>query len=46
MHSNGKSQANKMGKGRGYIVVTAHRIQDDTLLENIFTLVEAVKELG
>ena len=43
---NGKSQANILGKGGGYIVAPAHHIQDNTPLENIFALFEAVKELG
>ena len=30
----------------GYIVALAHHIQDDTPLENIFALFEAVKESG
>jgi uroporphyrinogen decarboxylase len=35
-----------LGKGGGYIVAPAHNIQDDTPLENIFALYEAVKEAG
>ena len=41
-----KRIANILGKGGGYIVAPAHHIQDDTTLENIFALFEAVKELG
>jgi len=41
-----KRIANIMGKGGGYIVAPAHHIQNDTPLENIFALFEAVKELG
>jgi uroporphyrinogen decarboxylase len=41
-----KRIANILGKGGGYIVAPAHHIQDDTPLENIFALFEAVKELG
>jgi len=44
--SNGKSQANILGKGGEIIVALAHHIQDDTPLENIFALFEAMKELG
>ena len=41
-----KRRAAILGKGGGYIVAPAHNIQDDTPLENIFALFEAVKELG
>ena len=41
-----KRIANILGKAGGYIVAPAHHIQDDTPLENIFALFEAVKELG
>jgi len=33
-----------LGKNGGYIVAPAHNIQDDTPLENIFALFEAVKD--
>ncbi len=33
-----------LGKGGGYIVAPAHNIQDDTPLENVFAMFEAVKE--
>jgi len=33
-----------LGKGGGYIVAPAHNIQDDTPVENIFALFEAVKQ--
>lgn len=39
-----KRIANILGKGGGYIVAPAHHIQDDTPLENIFALFEAVRE--
>lgn len=35
-----------LGKGGGYIVAPAHNIQDDTPVENIFALFEAVIEAG
>ncbi len=35
-----------LGRGGGYIVAPAHNIQDDTPVENIFALFEAVKEAG
>jgi uroporphyrinogen decarboxylase len=37
---------NILGKGGGYIVAPAHNIQDDTPLQNIFAMYEAVKEAG
>jgi uroporphyrinogen decarboxylase len=33
-----------LGEGGGYIVAPAHNIQDDTPVENVFALFEAVKE--
>lgn len=41
-----KRIASILGKGGGYIVAPAHHIQNDTPLENIFALFEAVRELG
>jgi uroporphyrinogen decarboxylase len=35
-----------LGEGGGYIVAPAHNIQDDTAVENICALFEAVKEAG
>jgi len=40
-----KRLAGILGEKGGYIIAPAHNIQDDTPLENIFALYEAVKEL-
>ncbi len=41
-----KRIAKILGKDGGYIIAPAHNIQDDTPVENILALFEAVKELG
>lgn len=40
-----KRIAGILGKGGGYILAPAHNIQDDTPVENVLALFEAVKEL-
>ena len=40
-----KRVAGILGKGGGYILAPAHNIQDDTSVENVLALFEAVKEL-
>ncbi len=35
-----------LGKGGGYIAAPAHNIQDDTPVENVIALFDAVKEMG
>jgi len=34
-----------LGKDSSYIIAPAHNIQDDTSVENVLALFEAVKEL-
>ena len=41
-----KRIAGILGKGGGYIAAPAHNIQDDTPVENVLALFDAVKELG
>jgi uroporphyrinogen decarboxylase len=40
-----KRIANVLGKNGGYIIAPAHNIQDDTPIENVLALFEAVNEL-
>lgn len=40
-----KRRAEILGKEGGYIIAPAHNIQDDTSVENVMALFEAVKEL-
>jgi uroporphyrinogen decarboxylase len=40
-----KRVAGILGKGGGYILAPAHNIQDDTSVENVLALFDAVKEL-
>jgi uroporphyrinogen decarboxylase len=41
-----KRRAEILGKNGGYIIAPAHNIQDDTPVENVLALFEAVKELS
>lgn len=41
-----KRRAAILGKGGGYILAPAHNIQDDTPVENVLAMFEAVREIG